>query len=422
MVAGSSGLSALLAPSAESADGRAQSNPDAVLLDTSASSFGWSGISDFVFCHHLSLYKKRGRLREAGAAPQPPLVPPGPADMTPRDWGTLGHLGLAHTFARWGAKKGPLRAGDREVTHPDQILAREDAVRAGVANRGFSEEVASQVIAFVNAWLVRNPEPAGRTRGVEILFRACLGRKRTGKEAGKFGLWVVDHAWPDFAGPDEERAYLLDMPESQLVAVDGALIEPVRLRLRPRHDGSSPASAWDGRLIWMTRRFDLLQQPSTYLSALDLWDHKCSAKAWEMKTDFRTGEKYSEIADAYRMDEQFCAARLMLRQIAGPLFGCTPGVVKLNHVHRRAPYISAPSTVELEETGADSRFPQTYHARWAQRAILERDVPEEEWEARGLENSCSHKYGHCDAYLGCAARKREISGSGSLALLYVLPE
>lgn len=332
--------------------------------------------------------------------------------MTPREWGTLGHIGLAHQFTRWGAARAPLRSGDRIVSDPEEVLPRSAAITKAVSVRGFHADVATSVRETVDKWLDKHPEPAGRARGVEILFRSVLGYLN-----GKFGLWVVADppgGWRDH-GTDmgAEREYLLNFPERNLIHVSGGLIEPVRLRLRRRFDGSllgwdGLPSTWDDRLIWMTRRFDLLQMPSTYTQVLDLWDHKFSAKFW-----------HQDIADAYEMDEQFCAARLMLDQVAGPVFGCRPGAVRLNHVHRRAPHVSAPSAIELKETAADARFPQTYHARWAQRALMDRDVPPSEWEGRGLENACTHKYGPCDAKAVCAGAMTHVDGRGSLAGMYL---
>lgn len=389
----------LLQPSPELLDARAIPAAGADLLDTGMSPFGWSGISRFVFCPQLEVFtREQGRF----ATPAKPDVLLGASEVSPRDWGTLGHVGLAHRFGRAGARHGPLRAGDKIIHSPDELLPMDAAVELSTRNRGFDHAVARHIKAYLAVKLEKDT-PTGRARGVEILFRAVLGRPRTGPNAGRFGLWVVADppgGWPAFPTPAHEREYLLNMPEALLIGMDGAQIEPRRMKLRARPDGVE--HPWEGKLIWMTRRFDLLEEPSR--NVLDLWDHKVSAKMWGQA-----------VVDGYRNDEQFSACRLMLAQVAGPLFGCRAGQVWVNHVHRLQPYVSGKEP--LAEVGADSRFPQSYLFRWSMRALMERDVPTEQWDARGIETACITKYGPCDAYNACAARRRHIEGEGEMIKL-----
>lgn len=350
------------------------SAPDgARVVDTGASFFGWSGISRRAFCDLLDGYSTYGRAKEDDAI-RPGL---GPEHLNGRDWGTLGHGGLAAQFARWGAAKGPLRVGDEIIDDPDQILPRKPAIRRLVENRMWLPSVADSVINFVEAYFARTMSPPGVVKGVEILYVAFLGRVH-----GELDLWVCrepEGGWP------ETRDGFLDYT-GELLTLDGRVVEPERCRLPARADGKR--GYYEDRLIPMTRRFDLLY--SERPGMLSLWDHKCSVFGW----------KEGKSENGYRMDGQFCAARKFLKQLSGPEFGLRPSEVRLNYVNRLPPYISGGCA--LPEIRLDSRFAWYYSYLWHRRAEDERDRPWQEWAPRGLENQCMHVYGACDAYKFCA--------------------
>lgn len=361
----------------EGAEASASAQPHGRVVDTSASFFGWSGISRRAFCGLLDGYSTYGAAKQEEGA-RPGL---GPEHLNGRDWGTLGHGGLAAQFARWGAEKGPIRVGDDVLADKDAILPRKEAIYRMVENRRWHKSVAENVINFVEAYFMKQAAPAGVVKGVEILYVSFLGRVR-----GELDLWVCrepEGGWP------ATREGFLDY-DGELLTLDGRVIEPEKCVLPARGDGKK--GYYEDRNVVMTRRFDLLY--SERPGMLSLWDHKCGVFAW----------KQGKSEDGYRMDGQFCAARKFLKQLAGPEFGLKPSEVRLNYVNRVAPYINGGCA--LPEVRLDARFTWYYTHLWKRRAEDERDVPWQEWEPRGLENQCKHTYGRCDAYGFCSVPSR----------------
>lgn len=354
----------------EATESATESPPQGRVIDTSMSFFGWSGISRYAYCPLLAGW----------TTAQPPEADYRPGldveHLNGRDWGTLGHIGMAAQFARWGARKGRLRVGDDFIDDPDMIMPRKPAIHTAVANRHWKPAVAENVVTFVEAYFGKTMSPPGKVVGVEILYVSFLGRVK-----GELDLWVVREpaeGWP------ATRQGLLDY-EGELITLDGRVVEPERCRLPARVDGKR--GSYEDRLIPMTRRFDLLYSPRAGECAL--WDHKCSVFGWKSGKSER----------GYAMDGQFCAARKFLKQLAGPEFGMRPGEVRLNYVNRVKPFISGGCA--LPEVRLDGRFTEYYADLWHRRAADDRDSHWSRWLPRGLESQCRSVYGDCDAYSYC---------------------
>lgn len=372
---GISSIPAALMTFPDQGEALAEAAPHGRVVDTNASFFGWSGISRQAFCALLDAYSTYG-IPRGDDAPRPGL---GPENLNGRDWGTLGHGGLAAQFARWGLAKGPTRIGDEVLTDVDEVLPRKPSIRRLVSNRQWQASVADNVIDFVEAYFDKTlVAPVGTVKGVEILYTSFLGRVN-----GELDLWVCREpagGWP------KTRDGFLDY-DGELLTLDGRVVVPEKCRLPARTAGDGKRGYYEDRNIVMTRRFDLLY--SERPGMLSLWDHKCGVFAW----------KAGKSDDGYRMDGQFCAARKFLKQLAGPEFGMRPSEVRLNYVNRVKPYINGGCV--LPEVRLDGRFTRYYTHLWMKRALAERDVPWQEWEPRGLENQCKHTYGRCDAYSFC---------------------
>jgi len=327
-----------------------------ILLDTGPSQRGWSRIGHFFRCPFLYAASE-GLLPEQGGRRlddrSPPLLR-----------GSLGHLGLAHWYARIGCTQRGL--------DPDQLWGPIEAMRlAATRHAGWGEHL-EHMVACVEWYIAEHDDHNDMTIvTVEHEYTAVLGRKGAARE---WGIWAPD--------PTSVRAVREadGAVAGDLRHLDGAALAPVRLDMpgHPRH----------GRVIYRTRRLDL--EVADARGRVFVRDHKFKAKV-------NRGVRFE-----YEMDGQFELARQIGSQVHGDKFGGT----QLNAIQHNPPYkVEDPM---LPTVAADSNFAWDLWFQEHDLARYERDIPAWLWPRRREEQVCRPRYG-CSAVALCRA------GAGAVA-------
>lgn len=317
---------------------------DPILIDTGKSTTGWSFWGPAFTCDFLwFLINVRGeRFASADALTQ----------------GSMGHVILAHYYARHAAAHGGLNYEGVEVNDPDFFLLPETAVREWARR---AEAVGTEAHCFLantftvfNNYRRREPVISDQVVGVEMLAKLTVGYDRK----GEFGLWTDDNL---------VEASLLDCPGLE--------------------DSPVPALR-HGQPITMTKRFDLVMKHvadgRTYI-----WDHKVTGGGVSKKR-----------AEQYSMDGQFAVNRIAGRQ----MFDDFGGVV-LNLVQRRDPYTVSrqhvPATPWRDAQLARQVYSKAHNLAQQLLGHLEGRVLDGDWELTQSELACYHRYGKCGAFETC---------------------
>lgn len=320
-----------------------------LLIDAGPSLRGWSYYGDFFRCRHLWALKRLAHV---------------PENADPLTRGSMGHVGLAHHFARGMAKQ--------RGTDPDMYYTPEGAVEEWCARHPEGIPHFSRVIEVTRRYIARHPEMPGTIVGVEHQVVAVLG---THASRG-WGLWVI--GTEGAASVDFGLSWRPDQPRPRAV-LDGAEVEPTLLVMPGHRDHGAP--------ILLTRRIDL--SVADRAGIVMAWDHKVVAQA-----------PSKDRAKKYSMDGQFAVTRIMASQMFPRFAGA-----KLNLVQSQEPWniglLPVPPT-----PWRDGRFAVDLYRAAHEIAQLERDEPNpHNWPMAQHELVCAPRYGDhglCPMYDACA--------------------
>lgn len=321
------------------------------LINSSKSSRGWSYYSNYFKCPRLWAYERIAHI-DLGSAD--PLLR-----------GSMGHVGLAHFFARAGARQSNgFVYGTERITDPDFFYDPFTAMELWGKENGASKFL-DQCIDTLEHWLATNSSSIDEVVGVEQEYKSILGTLD-----GRWGMWVVKIV-------DDEYIYTDPNTNTKIK------VEPTLLDCPGHVDHNSP--------IFLSRRFDLivrrLADRKVYID-----DHKITSSD---TSGFREEE--------YRLDGQFSAVRIFGRQLWGAEFGGA----RLNLVRCVTPWNS--KLHFLQPTDLDNSFADDI---WTKINRMSRDtleIPDAfQWEAARNEGVCAGRYGLCSAYSLCHMGKSGI--------------
>ena len=306
-----------------------------VLLDTGPSERGWSYWGDAFRCMHLFALKRLGGYSDVGD----PLIR-----------GSLGHVGLAHFYARWMAKQ------NRE--DPDIFYEPEEALWQWSLRHPEGQPHLQRMNECVRRYIAKYPEPPGRILGVEHPLCGVVGYL----EDGRFGLWALP------VGEIVRLSWRYGDPWPR--AAVGQLVSPATVNM--------PGAPQHGEPIIVTKRFDLTIADKA--GRIYVWDHKCTA---------------SDVSSArerkYRMDGQFAVTRILASQVYGERFA----QATLNLVQTEEPWKVVRPTIQ-PTPWRDALFPRMVLKKAHDIAQATRDEPNPHfWEMAQHELACWHRYGAC---------------------------
>lgn len=311
------------------------------LINSSKSARGWSYYSNYFKCPRLWAYERIAKI-DLGSAD--PLLR-----------GSMGHVGLAHFFARTGARQqNGFVYGVERITDPDYFYDPYTAMELWGQQNNASKFL-DQCIDTLENWLKLNSSFQDTVIGVEQEYKSIIGTMN-----GRWGMWVVDtnNVYHDVVNDTYHEVVpsLLDAPG------------------HPEHN----------QPVFLSRRFDLI------VKALDdqkvyIDDHKVTSS---------DTSSYRE--EEYRLDGQFSAVRIFGRQVFGSEFGGA----RLNLVRCVSPWNSKLhklKPVDLDHTFADDIWVKIH--RMARDTM---EIPDAfHWEAARNEGVCAGRYGLCAAYNLC---------------------
>lgn len=351
------------------------SNIGPVLIDAGMSSHGWSGIGSHIKCAYSGALDKvlKGGWWVLGSEPTKRLPTVGVNSELDNqdifDWGSLGHTGFAHGYARHGATLGPVTVGTRDgviqVTDPDQLLPVDAAVEAWCDRYGKGHHLIPEVMAMLDWFEGKGFYEQVVTEAVEMPIVAVIG---THPVQG-WGLWVL-----------KVDSFEVPSFDEKLYSLDGFEIEPERL--------NCPGHPEHGTPLFYTRRLDLLCMTS---DGHVIVDHKCLSRPKQKRAT--TG--------GYTVDRGMNSFTLMGQQMYGLDYGGTvlqlvekrPARNKTEYHRSWNPVTAAP---RVERTMA-LRLYEAYH----ERANLEMETfngerQVDEWPDIAHETgTCEHYYGAC---------------------------
>jgi hypothetical protein len=321
-----------------------------ILIDSGKSEAGWSFYSDAFLCDqkfYLGAVKKQVFIK-GDALTQ----------------GSMGHVGLAHRYARHAAANYGIDYEGEWIEDPDYFLPPEEAVREWARRQELEGVEAacfvSIILEMLRQYRAKQPVIYDHVLAVEKQISMTLGYNK----AGDFGLWI-----------------------------DENLAEPAPLNM-PGLEEPHPSvpNLQHGKPIKITKRYDLAIR-----SAKDQREYVVDHKV----TGGNVGQKRGE---QYAMDGQFAVNRISGSQLY-PNFG---GVL-LNLVQRRSPWQVSEQFVH-PTPHRDALFPQHLWARAhhiagllaAEKAADAGEGSKPFWPMAQNELLCHHRYGKCGAWDICA--------------------
>jgi hypothetical protein len=360
-----------------------------ILIDAGRSSIGWSFWSSFFLCLHKGyrtyvnpeLDRPKKMKKQRGPTPKGPgkvsdrrvdavvgsdkrdVLPPSPA-MTQ---GSMGHIALAHHYARYACRKGDGFFYEGETYNDDDAFyTPKDALQTWVMVNNRGGTYVEVMEKTYDAYRKKDFGFSDRVVGIEIPIKLILGYN----DKGVFGLWL-DQPW--HRSGVTPRSSLIQAP----LPLDAPGLERGDRRSNGLHHGGP---------IPITKRFDMVVQAAD--GRYYIWDHKVTGGRI-------TGDK----AKQYVMDGQFA-----VNNIAGKLlFGRQFGGVILNFVMRRPPFINRKQMVPDTKL-RDAMFPlQLRTVAHQVGGLLASNAGPEEWTMAQSELVCWHKYGRCQVWELCTS-------------------
>lgn len=317
-------------------------------VDTEPTERGWSHYySDFFRCRHLWALRR--------------LVQT-PTGSEAQVRGAMGHVGLAHHYARAQAQQ--------QGRDPNTLYTPEGAVSQWCAQNPEGIPSFNRITEMLRRYSAQVPLGAEQVHAVARAEVACLGVHEGGKG---WGLWVVEGNGAPF-----NRTWRVGTPLPR-AKLDGAEVRPTLLNMPGHPDHGAP--------IVLTHRFDVaLEAPSGNVVVLD---HKCVSQSPSKSR-----------AKQYSMDGQFAVTRIMASQVFSRFTGA-----EINFVQTQEPWkvdrIPVPPT-----PWRDGRFAVDLHRAAHELAQLERDEPDpHQWPMAQHEQVCAPRYGDqglCPLYDACA--------------------
>lgn len=274
--------------------------------------------------------------------------------------GSMGHVALAHHYARLAAGNGGLFHEGEFINDPERFLHPHEAVERWAREAEGRGEDALCFVAntkqLLHQYTVREPYFNEKVIGVEMSGKLTIGYNHD----GVFGLWIDDN----LAVP-----LLLDCPD---------LEEPHPNVPQLQHR----------KPIVITKRMDLVVQ-AAHNGMVYIWDHKVTG-----------GSVGKTVAEKYAMDGQFAVNRILGQQLWEDFGG-----VVLNLVQRRDPWAVGRHYIE-ESPRRDRMF--AYHL-WekalhlADKLAIHKTgrINRDHWAMTQTDLLCYHRFGKCGAYDLC---------------------
>lgn len=319
---------------------------DPVYIDTGRSDCGWSFWGPAFACDQLWYQINVEGLRGA--------------DEEALTQGSMGHVLLAHHYARLAAADGGIELEGAYVTDPDDIMDPVDAVHRWARD---AERQGTDALCFFGntkelyrQYRIREPYFADKVVAVEQQLEGTLGWNRD----NEFGLWTD----ANLAAPE-----LLDCP---------GLEQPHPKVPQLQH----------GKPIRVTKRLDRVVR-SARDGRIYPDDHKVTA-----------GSTSASVATKYAMDGQFGVTRLLAKQVWPDMRG-----MRLNLVQRRDPWGVALRFVDPSPR-RDAALPRqlfrkAHHLADMLVGTMSGALGPDDWEMTQSDLLCYHRFGKCKAFHNC---------------------
>ena len=320
--------------------------PDPILINASRSDVGWSFWGPVFTCDQLA-YRTHIEKRQFFGS-----------DALTQ--GSMGHLVLAHYYARVACEQGGLEYEGQFYDDPDAFHDPETALRLWVDEAQARGEDAAPFIhntlQLLKQYRIKEPHVADRVLWVERQGKMTLGFNA----AGAFGLWTDDNL---------VAAAPLDCPELEV---------------------AHPAIPWlkHGAPICITKRLDLAVRARRDNKEY-IWDHKVTG-----------GSVGASVIEKYSMDGQFAVNTLLGEQLWNNFGG-----VALNLVQRRDPWgvnrgFVLP-TPHRDRQFARHLWTKAHHLARNVASLVTGETTGEDWVMTQNDLTCYHRFGKCGAFDLC---------------------